>query len=60
MRWSGERVFGGEDFLFLDFAGALDECAEEDFGETVYGGYYCWGDGLGEGLVDDLGDMISV
>jgi len=51
----GEGEGEGGGVLGLDLAGALDEGADEGFGVAVYGCDYGGGDGLGEGLVCDLG-----
>jgi len=45
----------GGGVLGLDLSGAFDEGADEGFGVAVYGCDYGRGDGLGEGLVCDLG-----
>lgn len=45
--------------LLLDFAGAFDEVADEDFGVAVDGGDDGGGDGLREGLVCDLDSVLD-
>lgn len=46
--------------LLLDFAGAFDEVADEDFGVAVDGGDDGGGDGLREGLVCDLDSVLDI
>jgi len=46
--------------LLLDFAGAFDEVADEDFGVAVDGGDDGRGDGLREGLVCDLDSVLDI